>query len=878
MLGSVYDSLDNHYEDFEARQRVIDKVYRNARLVARISSASGDLWRMDLHQRQLLLRQWKAELGPQTILDRTAEIHRRHQTALSTKSKVFCDIDTRCLANQDVIGMTTTVCARSWPVLNQLGLQVVICEEAGEVMEAQFLCTLLPSVEHAISIGDPLQLRPQVNEPALSIETDTGASYRLDESLMERLMLPSINGINPIASSRLNIQRRMHPEIADISRATLYPYLEDHASTHDRTSVPVMADRVWWLDHQMPEDLPDPRSSMATSCSNAYEVEMVVGLVEYLVQSNEYDYKDITILTPYNGQLAALTDRFQGMCSLWLSDQDRDTLIEEGFLDSEAVLGGKCQVPMSSMLKLATIDNFQGEESRVVILTTVRSNYEGRVGFLRTPNRINVACSRARDGFYIVGNATLMRSCVGMWRLIIDELVAKGKLGPDFRTCCPRHPDRLFSVRFPHQWRQIPECEAICSTVLPCGHHCSMKCHPPALHDRIGCQEPCPRRQETCGHPCTKRCGEDCGQCAFPLRTMALSCGHTATRTCGSDQDADEKFCDVLLDPIQLPCGHRQEVRCGTKDKALVCQEKCDMLMDCGHPCTGACHECTRNGQHLQCVSACSKHLQCGHQCVAPCHDGKCPPCRSQCERSCSHGRCEKECFKICDPCVRPCGWSCRHKAPCTLMCCLPCDQVPCSEPCNVILACGHLCPSLCSERCPAQCTQCATGKFPEKSLMFLHCGHIFELETLDKHVGIDLLYQMDNDGQILSPRPKNIQDLAPMKLHCPTCNASCSDVRRYALHAQLNALENNIDRMYAKFSRKLNMFCEMVYRIKMELNWSFQSFCNALRSDPLSGGRNEKLVDSRSNALLIIQNGIKDFNGEKRPMRSIKLILTSNR
>ena len=61
---------------------------------------------------------------------------------------------------------------------------------------------------------------------ALSLETELGALYRLDESLMERMMLPSTPGTEPIASSRLNIQRRMHPEIADLMRATLYPYLE----------------------------------------------------------------------------------------------------------------------------------------------------------------------------------------------------------------------------------------------------------------------------------------------------------------------------------------------------------------------------------------------------------------------------------------------------------------------------------------------------------------------------------------------------------------------------------------------------------------------------------------------------------------------------
>ena len=55
--------------------------------------------------------------------------------------------------------MTMTACAMKSSMLNQLDLQTVICEEAGEAMEAQTLCTLFPSIKHAIFIGDPLQLR-----------------------------------------------------------------------------------------------------------------------------------------------------------------------------------------------------------------------------------------------------------------------------------------------------------------------------------------------------------------------------------------------------------------------------------------------------------------------------------------------------------------------------------------------------------------------------------------------------------------------------------------------------------------------------------------------------------------------------------------------
>ncbi|KAK4697266.1 hypothetical protein P7C71_g795, partial [Lecanoromycetidae sp. Uapishka_2] len=461
MLGNERFSDDIVIRDGNALTRVWTTLEGNAATMAR-ASIVDDIWRMPMSERQQLVQKWKDEIDPRTILDRAAEIHRRLQAAVARKYQARSDIDMRCLGEQDVIGMTTTACAMHWSTLRKLGIQVVICEEAGEVMEAQSLCTLFPSVEHAISIGDPLQLRPQVNEQALSLETDTGSSYRLDESLMERMMLPSIPGVHAIQTSRLNTQRRMHPEIADIMRATLYPYLQDHESTYHRAPVAGMADRVWWFDHQVLEDKADSRSVQAKSFSNTFEIEMVAGLVDYLVNTNEYDFKDITIITPYNGQLAALTQRLSSICSLWLSEEDREKLLDEGLIEAENIqIGAKIEIELGNMLKLATIDSFQGEESKIVIFSTVRSNFEGRVGFLRTPNRINVGCSRAKDGFFIIGNSSLMRSVV-MWQQIAEELIAKGKIGPYFRACCPRHTGEIYTVHVPEQWAEIPECKIPC--------------------------------------------------------------------------------------------------------------------------------------------------------------------------------------------------------------------------------------------------------------------------------------------------------------------------------------------------------------------------------------------------------------------------------
>lgn len=100
-------------------------------------------------------------------------------------------------------------------------------------MEAHILANLVPSIKHLIMIGDPLQLRPTLNNYSksrvlkfggtlliapteLSVDSQRGAElYKFDMSLMERL---SSSGF---PMSRIDIQRRMRPEIAQLVRYLL---------------------------------------------------------------------------------------------------------------------------------------------------------------------------------------------------------------------------------------------------------------------------------------------------------------------------------------------------------------------------------------------------------------------------------------------------------------------------------------------------------------------------------------------------------------------------------------------------------------------------------------------------------------------------------
>ncbi|KAG5175823.1 AAA domain-containing protein, partial [Tribonema minus] len=55
-------------------------------------------------------------------------------------------------------------------------------------------------------------------------------------------------------------------------------------------------------------------------------------------------------------------------------------------------------------VRVATIDNYQGEEADVVIVSLVRSRASGTMGFLSDANRLNVALSRARRALIVIGD------------------------------------------------------------------------------------------------------------------------------------------------------------------------------------------------------------------------------------------------------------------------------------------------------------------------------------------------------------------------------------------------------------------------------------------------------------------------------------------
>ena len=113
-----------------------------------------------------------------------------------------------------------------------------------------------------------------------------------------------------------------------------------------------------------------------------------------------------------------------------------------------------------ALYNLTLIDNYQGEESDIVIVSLTRCNNRGDIGFLASPERLNVLLSRARDALILVGNAkTFLTSRRGrdLWDKFLNLLKDHHHLYDGFPVKCERHPDRKSLLKCPSDFEECPD-------------------------------------------------------------------------------------------------------------------------------------------------------------------------------------------------------------------------------------------------------------------------------------------------------------------------------------------------------------------------------------------------------------------------------------
>ncbi len=147
---------------------------------------------------------------------------------------------------------------------------------------------------------------------------------------------------------------------------------------------------------------------------NTYEVKMVVEIVRYLVNNGYTEPKDIAVLIPYLGQIIKIRGVLEKSFAVIIDERDAKEIaefeVQDDENDYEASFATKKSLNQQIILK--TVDNFQGEEANIVIISLVHnviiSDKSGSIGFLKSSNWTNVLLSRARKEMYIIGNSELM--------------------------------------------------------------------------------------------------------------------------------------------------------------------------------------------------------------------------------------------------------------------------------------------------------------------------------------------------------------------------------------------------------------------------------------------------------------------------------------
>ena len=367
----------------------------------------------------------------------------------------------KILESKSIIGCTTTGAANFVQSIQAVSPEIVLVEEAGEILESHILTALSPNTEQLILIGDHKQLRPKVHYD-LSQAKDAG--YDLDISMFERLVLKGY------PHQTLSLQHRMRPEFSMLIRKLTYPQLSDANSTKGRPNLRGFQSNLVFVDHNHVEDglqhVIDPRDALTgSSKQNEFEARMTLKCVKYLGQQG-YGTDKIVVLTPYVAQLRLLFDILGKENDPVLNDLDTHDLVRAGLMPSATARLQKRRINLSSIgdswssfetpqADSPPPDNYQGEQSDVVVVSLTRSNKKGDIGFLSSPERLNVLLSRARIGMILIGNAdTFLSSRKGksMWQKLFDMLKDGKNIFDGLPVACAKHPDRKRILRRPEEF------------------------------------------------------------------------------------------------------------------------------------------------------------------------------------------------------------------------------------------------------------------------------------------------------------------------------------------------------------------------------------------------------------------------------------------
>ncbi len=229
--------------------------------------------------------------------------------------------------------------------LRKYKLDTLLIDEAGQCIEPMAWC-IFPLADKYVLAGDHLQLPPTV----LSNEA---SKLGLAKSILET----SIANIKNIFL--LDTQYRMHSSIAGFSSSYFY---ENKLTT--ALHLQSTQKQITFID-TAGSGFNETNGNNGVSLQNEGEIK----IIEKLLETENLNAEELAIISPYAGQVSAAKNVLQ------------------------------------SGIRISTIDSFQGQEKEIVIVSLVRSNDDGDIGFLKDYRRMNVAITRAKNKLYVIGDS-----------------------------------------------------------------------------------------------------------------------------------------------------------------------------------------------------------------------------------------------------------------------------------------------------------------------------------------------------------------------------------------------------------------------------------------------------------------------------------------
>jgi predicted DNA helicase len=277
------------------------------------------------------------------------------------------------LAVERVLDDARVICATltglDSELLGKRRFDVVVIDEACQSAEPANWVPLLRANKLVLA-GDHCQLPPTILSPE-------AAERGLVVSLMERL----IARFGPSVSRLLTVQHRMHALIMGFSNAEFYNgelIAHESVANHRLCDLPgvdanpLTEAPVQFIDTagaSYDEELEEDTGSRRNVQEAALVVKKIAALLDAGVNAAQ-----IGVITPYRAQVRLLRER----------------------------LG---HVPE---LEIDSVDGFQGREKEAIIVSLVRSNPEGEIGFLADTRRTNVALTRARRKLLVIGDSATL--------------------------------------------------------------------------------------------------------------------------------------------------------------------------------------------------------------------------------------------------------------------------------------------------------------------------------------------------------------------------------------------------------------------------------------------------------------------------------------